>query len=215
MTPLPSPLLVVTERSPRHAPEEAAQRLLGTLHVILAAGVRWVWFRERDLPEERREPLAEATARVVRAGRGVLTIGGDAALAARLGADGVHLAGDSTGADLARARAFLPDGLLGLSAHGLGDVERAARGGADYVTLSPIFASASKPGYGPALGLDALRDATRFGLPILALGGMDPGTIRASRAAGAAGVAVMGGIMRADDAHSAARDHLIAAEATA
>ena len=31
--------------------------------------------------------------------------------------------------------------------------------GADYVTLSPIFATASKPGYGPALGLASLAAA--------------------------------------------------------
>ena len=47
----------------------------------------------------------------------------------------------------------------------------AAGEGCDYATLSPIFVSASKPGYGPALGVGALRDAP---LPVYALGGVDP-----------------------------------------
>nr|WP_147046440.1 thiamine phosphate synthase [Methylobacterium gnaphalii] len=92
-----------------------------------------------------------------------------------------------------------PGALVGLSAHSLADIRTAVEAGADYVTLSPIFATASKPGYGPSLGLAALREAAGLGLPVIALGGIGAEQARLCREAGAAGVAVMGGVMRADD----------------
>ena len=70
----------------------------------------------------------------------------------------------------------------------------------DYVTLSPIFPSPSKPAYGPALGIEALAaTAAQVRIPVLALGGVDATNLRACLDAGAAGAAVMGGIMGADD----------------
>ena len=76
---------------------------------------------------------------------------------------------------------------------------RAAReAGADYVTLSPIFLTASKPGYGPALGVGVLQEAAGV-MPVVALGGIDPGTAAPCRKAGATAVAVMGAVMRAPE----------------
>ena len=256
---LPSPLLVVTDRHGSDRP------LVETVRAVCAGGARWVWFRDRDLEPAARHDLAAALVSVMREAGGRLTIGGDAALAAAIGADGVHLGGSVEGGrppsnsnphpeapasaglegglqgsprnlegsfedDVARrlrmkgrggealqqpapasaalsilervaaARRLLgPNGLVGLSAHSLADLRAAARAGADYATLSPIFASASKPGYGPALGLGVLREAAILGIQIVALGGIGPDEARACRAAGAAGVAVMGGLMRASD----------------
>jgi thiamine-phosphate pyrophosphorylase len=69
------------------------------------------------------------------------------------------------------------------------------------VTLSPIFASASKPGYGPAIGLETLADTARQSpIPIIALGGItDQCRLQACLERGAAAVAVMGAIMHAAD----------------
>ncbi|KMO17976.1 thiamine monophosphate synthase, partial [Methylobacterium indicum] len=97
---------------------------------------------------------------------------------------------------VAPARARLGRGaLLGVSAHSLAEVRAAREAGADYVTLSPIFLTASKPGYGPALGLAALGEATAL-MPVVALGGLDPTTAPSCRAVGAAAVAVMGLVMK-------------------
>ncbi len=94
-------------------------------------------------------PRRNLAAQVARVG-GALTIGRDVELAAQVGAAGVQL-GDA--AAVAPARARLGRGaLLGVSAHSLAEVRAAREAGADYVTLSPIFLTASKPGYGPALG---------------------------------------------------------------
>ncbi len=74
------------------------------------------------------------------------------------------------------------------------------RAGADYVTVSPVFPTASKPGYGPAIGLDGLAGRSRRrAAPVVALGGITPDNAALCRAAGAVGIAVMGEVMRADD----------------
>ncbi len=170
---------------------------------VVAAGGRWIAVREKDLAAAALTALvadlvavaAPAGAAVVVAGAGSVAVD----VARRAGAHGVHLPRDG---DAAAARAALgPAALVGQSAHDVGEAARAAAAGADYVTLSPIFATASKPGYGPALGLDALRRvATAVDVPIVALGGIAAAADAAAcRAVGAAGVAVMGAVARADD----------------
>ena len=68
-----------------------------------------------------------------------------------------------------------------------------------------MFPSPSKPGYGPPLGTEVLAD-----LPVatFALGGVDAASVGACRRAGAAGVAVMGAVMRADDPAAVVRSLL-------
>ncbi len=74
------------------------------------------------------------------------------------------------------------------------------------MTLSPIFLTISKPGYGPAVGLDALAEAARRSQgPVVALGGIDESNIAACLAAGARGIAVMGDVMRAADPEATVR----------
>src|SRR5207237_8029096 len=113
------------------------------------------------------------------------------------GAAGGHLPG---GGGAAMARRRLPQGLIGVSAHSGAEAAAQLRAGADYVTLSPIFLTDSKPGYGPALGLDALAAAARMAPgPIIALAGFGPDNAAQCLSAGAHGIAVMGEIMRATD----------------
>lgn len=185
--PLPSRVLVVTDR------RLAAKPLPDLVEDLLGAGVRWLWLRDKDLAAPARRALAlDLALRAARHGA-TLTVGADVALAAELGA-GVQL---GAGADVAAARRRLgPGRLVGVSAHGLADLRAARDAGADYATLSPVFPSASKPGYGPALGLAGLREAAGIGLPVLALGGVTAASVAACFEAGAAGVAVMGEAMR-------------------
>lgn len=155
-----------------------------------------MWLRDRDLEFEPRRQLALRLAAVVREVRGVLTIGGDVELAASIGCGAVHV-GDIAGIVQARRMLGRP-AWIGMSAHSVADVINASAAGADYVTLSPIYATASKPGYGPALGVGAVTLAAKIGIPVVALGGICVDTASAMRDAGAAGVAVMGRIMRSD-----------------
>jgi thiamine-phosphate pyrophosphorylase len=196
MNPLPSPpLLVISDRG------QARRPLVEIAEGVFRGGCRWFSLREKDLPaDERRELLRRLVALGRRYGATV-TVHEDVAAAVAIGADGVHLPG---GGDPASARRLLPDGLIGVSAHTPQEAAAQLAAGADYVTLSPIFLTQSKPGYGPAVGLDALAAAARLASgPVVALGGIDGGNIAACLAAGARGIAVMGEIMRAADPEAA------------
>ena len=109
---------------------------------------------------------------------------------AAAGAGGVHL---PAGGDPRAARLRLPGALIGASAHSGLEAASLLRAGADYVTVSPVFLTASKPGYGPALGLDGLAAIVAEAAgPVVALGGVAADKVALCRAAGARGIAVMG-----------------------
>lgn len=189
--PLP-PLLVITDRS-------AARRPLDQIAAAaFTGGCRWLSLREKDLPHDERVALLRQLVSLGREYGARVTVHEDIAAAQAAGAGGVHL---SAAGSPAAARAALGDAaLIGLSAHDYDDIVRAETEGADYVTLSPIFESASKPDYGPVLGLDEFADlAAKSVIPVLALGGVDAGNAAACLAVGAAGVAVMGTVMAAAD----------------
>lgn len=125
----------------------------------------------------------------------------DVALAA--GADGVHLGFDAVGA--ADGRALLGEGaIVGRSLHTVEEIraEAARATPADYVHLAPIWNPNSKPAERPALGVDALAEAARGGLPVFAQGGLDADRAAEAVASGAAGVAVTGALSRGADPES-------------
>lgn len=183
------PLLLITDRG------QARGDLAGVVAAACAAGCRWVSLREKDLPEAEQLALFARLRDATGPFGVVLTLHGPAMLAKAAGADGVHLA---AGSDARVARALLgPGALIGLSTHAPGEGREAADV-LDYVTASPVFVTASKPGHGPALGLDGLAACVAASpMPVIALGGIDAGNAAACRRAGAAGIAVMGAVMRA------------------
>jgi thiamine-phosphate pyrophosphorylase len=199
------PLLVISDRS-------QASRPIGELAAAaFAGGCRWFSLREKDLdPEERRALLENVMARA-RPYRVLVMIHDDIDAASAAGAGGVHL---PAGGDPQAARARLPGRLIGASAHSAAEATSLIAAGADYVTVSPVFLTESKPGYGPALGLDGLAGAVAAaGGPVVALARINPANAAACITAGAAGIAVMGEIMRAADPEATVRA-LIAAIAS-
>jgi thiamine-phosphate pyrophosphorylase len=127
-----------------------------------------------------------------------LSIHGAAALAKLAGVDGVHL---PSGADAAAARAELdPKKLIGVSIHTVTEAEAIDPTVVDYALAGPAFETVSKPGYGPEIGRKGLAEMARAArVPLLAIGGINTLRIAEVIAAGCAGVAVMGGVMRAAD----------------
>jgi thiamine-phosphate pyrophosphorylase len=153
--------------------------------------------REKDLGWGERNELAAALREATSAAGALLVVASDVGLALDCGADGVHLAEDDPWPGAGSAARLG----IGRSCHVRDQLVAAARSGAGWATYSPVFESASKPGYGPLLGLDGLTAGCRAepDLPVLALGGVDATNAPSCMAAGAAGVAVMGAVMAADD----------------
>lgn len=177
-------VLVLTDRRQATAP------LRDVVAAAIDAGARAVVLREKDLPEDERRALVAQLAPVVHEAGGVLLTAGTHLR----GADGVHQ--PSGGGSPARAST---SGLIsGRSCHDTDELRAAQGDGVDYVTVSPVYPSASKPGYGPPIGVEGLASLlAATTVPVYGLGGVDsPETVAACRAAGAHGVAVMGAIMR-------------------
>jgi thiamine-phosphate pyrophosphorylase len=185
------PLLVISDRL------QAQRPLVEVAEAVFAGGCRWFSLREKDLStEQRRRLLGDLVALGHRFGA-VVIVHEDTETAAAVGAGGVHL---PSGGSPKAARARLPGVLIGASAHTADEAAELLRSGADYVTVSPVFLTVSKPGYGPALGLDGLACiVAQVPGPVVALGGITAQNAALCLSAGAQGVAIMGEIMRSAD----------------
>lgn len=184
------PLLVITDRHQARGPVESVAE------AAFAGGCRWLSLREKDLDAPSRRALLRRVVEIGRRFGATVMVHEDVDAAIAVQAKGVHL---PSGMSPAAARRRLgASALIGCSTHDARELEAAA--GADYATLSPVFPSASKPGYGPALGIARFATMTAAArLPVMALGGIDATNIASCIDAGAAGVAVMGGVMAATD----------------
>ncbi len=124
---------------------------------------------------------------------GALTLHHHLALAVQYGLGGVHL----RGADWAT----VPYGLRkSASCHAWEEVA-ALTGKVDYVFLSPVFDSISKPGYSAGFNLSDLSGKLHLKTrpPVVALGGIAPERLSAVCVMGFEGVAALGNVWACED----------------
>jgi thiamine-phosphate pyrophosphorylase len=128
----------------------------------------------------------------------------DVALASA--ADGVHLRSDDVGPSEVReawncgvgtcgagtpGREGSPrNPVIAVSCHSQQEVAQAALNGATFAVFAPVFEKKDAPGTSPT-GLDALRQACRARIPVLALGGVTLQNARTCLKAGASGIAAI------------------------
>lgn len=197
-------LLLLTDRSQLRV----GRGLVRTVAECVDAGLTHVVLRELDLALVQRAALARELAAV-----GAVVIAAHEPLPGVVGVQVPSAPGGGntmSGGVAARSNMLLPARtscypLRGRSCHTRADVAAAAADGFDYATLGPFAATASKPGYGPAL---APEEYAGHRIPVYALGGIDPGNAERALEAGAHGVAVMGAVMRASSPRAVVRDLL-------
>ena len=140
-----------------------------------------------------RAKLAAILVKIAQARGLVFLIAGDAGLAARVGADGLHLPEARLG-EAAHWRALHPFWLITVGAHSERALLKAKHAGADAALLAPVFATESHPGGAP-LGVPRVRlMAARARLPVYALGGVSAsniGRLAGAKLAGIAGIAAL------------------------
>ncbi len=192
-----------------------ARRGLGSLPDVVGAviegGARLIQFRDKDLGADDRLEMGRQLEPHLVDDEVEWLINDRADLAQLLDADGLHCPSD--GLPVAEVHRLIDDPWVGVSTHDLEEARDAQASGADFVTLSPIFETDAKPGYGPLLGLDRLDEVTdRLEIPVYALAGITPDRAADCLEAGAHGVAVMSGIMGAERPEEATEQYL---EATA
>ena len=162
------------------------------------SGVDVVVLREKDILDSAS--LLTLAKKIKAASDGAkLLINGRCDVALAAGADGVHLTASSIPVKLARK--LLGQGkLIGKSCHSIKDALVAQKDGVDYIFLGPIYFTESKAMYGKPLGCDIikkLRKKISFKIPVLAVGGIVPFNTKFVLQAGADGIAVISGILKA------------------
>jgi len=170
----------------------------------LAGGARVIQYRDKQSDDATRRAIAHALNRLCIASNVPLLINDDSALAAEIGAAGVHIGRDD--ADIAAARALLgPDAVIGVSCYNeIALAEAAAAAGADYVAFGRFFPSRTKP-RAVGAGIELLHAARAvLKLPIVAIGGITPENGGALIEAGADALAVIEGVFGQADIRAAA-----------
>lgn len=175
------PLFFFTDPRRTPHPEDIAA------HLPEGCGVVYRHFGEAHAPQRAR-----LLRRIADDNGLTLLIGEDAALAAEIGADGVHLAERS----LSRAavlRSVMPDAVLTIACHDAAALPALSEGVFDAAFVSPVFASRSASAQGiDALGLKGVQAMTaQTGLPLYGLGGITCDTITQLERSGLAGVAAV------------------------
>lgn len=180
---------------------------LTLLASIAAAGVDGFQVRAKDLGTRDLVALVRAVRDAVAPHGATVVVNDRLDVALASGADGVHLgAADLAVAD---ARRIAPQLMIGATCRSRSEVLAAAADGADYAGVGPVFATTSKTGLPDPLGTTGLRGAGDL-LPIVAIGGITAANAAAVIAAGASGIAVIGGIWRPPDPVRAAEELLAA-----
>ena len=175
------PIYAVTHAGP------AAGDFLPCLEQALARGLKLVQVRDPGMDEAAFRAFATEVISRARPWGALVLVNGDPELAARLGADGVHL--NSARLSLLERRPDLP--WVAASCHDPRELERAADLGLDFAVLGPVRPTPTHPDATP-LGWARFRELTRnCPLPVFAIGGLRPEHLDEAWEHGAHGVAIM------------------------
>jgi thiamine-phosphate diphosphorylase len=179
-----------------------------TLEVVQAAvagGVTCVQLREKTCSTREFVEQALAISGFLRSRKIPIIINDRVDVALAVAADGVHLG--QSDLPLATARSILGKSkIIGISAESLDDALEAETGGADYLGVSPIFATPTKTDIAQPLGLEGLRAIRRaVKIPLVGIGGLNQSNAADVIRCGAEGVAVVSAIVSAENPELAAR----------
>jgi len=172
----------------------------------LRGGADVIQLRDKGRSCTELAGIGREIAAIIRKAGAVFIVNDRLDVAIACGADGVHLGQDDM--RLSTARQIAPPGfIIGVSVGTVEEAKDAEREGADYLALSPTFATASKEDAGCALGLERLREIRRaVSLPLVAIGGINRHNVGDVIAAGADGIAVISAVVASPDITAAARE---------
>jgi len=180
-----------------------------TIEIVKAGvtgGVTCVQLREKNCSTRKFIKEALSVKKYLKKHNIPLIINDRVDVAQAIGADGVHLG--QTDMPLTMAKDILKDSMIiGISVESLEDAIRAEKDGADYIGISPIFATPTKTDTAPPLGLEGLKEISRaVSLPKVAIGGLNKENAGEVILNGANGIAVVSAIVSADDPRKAAEE---------
>jgi thiamine-phosphate pyrophosphorylase len=197
-------LYLITDRKLFHA----QCSLYLALETALQAGVKYIQLREKRLPTRMILDMAYWVIELAREYGAKLLINERVDIALAAGADGVHLGQKSLPAYAVR-KITGDNFLIGVSTHSPREALQAEKDGADFVTLGPIYHTPSKLRYGDPIGVDVIRQVkSQVSVPVLAIGGIKTDSVQEVMSAGADGVAVISGILAAENIRGTTEEFL-------
>ena len=170
----------------------------------LEGGATLVQLREKELPEADVQKEAEELLELCHRYGVKLILDDDVELAAKVGADGVHIGQSDMG--LAHAREILgPDKIIGVTAKTVEQAKAAEAGGADYLGSGAVFGSTTKKDAIPMKHelLEEICQSVK--IPVVAIGGITAENVLQLKGRGIAGVAVVSGIFACEDIKAGTR----------
>lgn len=196
-------LYAVTDRAWAAGEEDFFRQI----EAAIDGGAAIVQLREKHLDDAAFLREAERFVELCRRKGAVSIINDRPDIAARTGADGVHVGQEDLAA--ARARDLLgPDKLVGVSAHSVEEALAAQAAGADYLGIGAAFATGTKTDAAP-ISRDTIRAITRaVDLPAVAIGGISRDNILELKGCGLDGVAVVSALFARPDVKAAAAELL-------
>lgn len=185
-----------------------------TTAALLCGGIRILQLRAKGIDPATVEQLAQRMQPLCREAGAVFVLNDYPDMAARIGADAVHVGQDA--GPLAAVRSIVgPQMLIGRSTHSPEQALAAVAEGADYIGFGPLFPTGTKPGR-PSIGLqDIAAVQEKLGdFPMFCIGGINGTTLPSVLQAGARRVVIVSWLLQQPDPAAAARDiiNLLTAE---
>jgi thiamine-phosphate pyrophosphorylase len=172
--------------------------VIDDVRAAIRGGVRIVQYREKELGTGQMIEEARKIAALCR-GKAIFIVNDRIDVALASGADGVHIGPHDMG--LADARKLLgPGRIIGVTAGSAAEAKRLEREGANYIGLSPIFATSTKSDAGAPIGTKAITEARKkLRIPFVAIGGINHGNLEEVMRAGARSVCMISALLSAGD----------------
>ena len=176
---------------------------------LLQGGVRILQLRAKGVAPDAVEALAHRMQPLCRAAGAIFVLNDYPEMAARIGADAVHVGQD--GGSLEAVRAIVgPDMIIGRSTHSPEQALAAVAEGADYIGFGPLFPTGTKPGR-PAIGLQDIAPVQEQlgNFPMFCIGGINGSTLPTVLAAGARRVVIVSWLLLQKDITAATRNTIL------
>ncbi|MBD3180797.1 thiamine phosphate synthase [Candidatus Poribacteria bacterium] len=171
----------------------------------IAGGADVIQLWDKELTAKERLEEAIKIRNITRENNVPLLINDRVDLAMAADADGVHLGQDDL--PLKYARRLLGDNkIIGISIQTLEQALKAENEGADYIAVSAIFSTPTKPDAVP-LGLDFIGNIKEnVSIPVITIGGIKKDNVSMIAKAGADCIAVVSAVVAADNVKMAAKE---------
>jgi len=177
---------------------------LDAVSEAISGGAALVQYREKDLTTKEMMEKAKEI-RVITGGRALLIINDRVDIALAVGADGVHLGIDDMFIEDARALLGRKK-IIGATVHDVEEAVDAEAQGADYVGVSPIFATTTKKDAGVPSGPELIKEIKEsVDIPVAAIGGISEKNVDSVIEAGADMVCAISATVTKKDIKSAVK----------